>query len=341
MPAGRPLEQLGWTADRDAEMAPFAARGLEPARVSLEHNHVYRVIGTAGERLAEASGRLKHEAAARRALPAVGDWVAVRPNPAGPRVQIAAVLPRRTWFSRQAAGRETGEQVVAANLDLVVVTFGLDRPVNARAIERYLVVARRGGAEPLVVLNKADVAVDPDAARAEARSAAGDAGVLVVSSHTGAGLEAIEARLGVGRTMAFLGPSGAGKSSIVNRLLGHAALPTGDVRDWDARGRHTSVHRQLLVRDEGGVIVDTPGMRELQLWEPAGVTDAFADIEALAADCRFRDCRHDREPGCAVKAAVEAGRLDAGRHEHFLRLRAEQDTFARRRVEDERRRGGG
>jgi ribosome biogenesis GTPase len=341
MPEGPSLEHLGWTADREAEMAPFAARGLEPARVSLEHNHVYRVVGAAGEQLAEASGRLKHEAAARQALPAVGDWVAIRPNAAGPRVQIAAVLPRRTWFSRQAAGRETGEQIVAANLDTVLVTFGLDRPVKARAIERYLVVARRGGAVPAVVLNKADVADDLDAALAEARAAAGDVDVLVVSSRTGTGVEAIEARLAPGRTMAFIGPSGAGKSSIVNQLLGSEALPTGDVRGWDARGRHTSVHRQMLVRERGGVIIDTPGMRELQLWEPAGVADAFADIEALAADCRFRDCRHDREPGCAVKAAVEAGRLDADRHEHFLRLRAEQDEIARRRTEDARRRGGG
>jgi ribosome biogenesis GTPase len=340
MPAAHSLEQLGWTADREADLAPFAARGLEPARVSLEHNHVYRVIGRSGERLAEASGRLKHDAAARQALPAVGDWVVVRPNPAGPRVQIAAVLPRRTWFSRQAAGRETGEQIVAANLDTVLVTFGLDRPVKARAIERYLVVARRGGATPVVVLNKADIADDLDEAVAEARTAAADVDVIVVSTRSGVGLEAIEARLGAGRTIAFIGPSGAGKSSIVNRLIGAEALPTGDVRGWDARGRHTSVHRQLLVRDRGGMIIDTPGMRELQLWEPAGVADVFADIDALAAGCRFRDCRHDREPGCAVKSAVEAGRLDAARHEHFLRLRAEQDEIARRRTEDDRRRGG-
>ena len=343
MPDGPLLEQLGWTADRDAEMAPLAARGLEPARVSLEHNHVYRVIGSSGERLAEAAGRLKHQAVARHALPSVGDWVAVRPNSAGPRVQIAAVLSRRTWVSRQAAGRETGEQIVAANLETVLVTFGLDRPLKARAIERYLVVGRRGGAVPVVVLNKADVAEEDDlsAAMGEAREAAGDVDVLVASSRTGAGLDAIETRLGFGRTVAFIGPSGAGKSSIVNRLLDTDTLPTGEVREWDARGRHTSVHRQMLVRARGGVIIDTPGMRELQLWEPTGVADVFADIEQLAADCRFRDCRHDREPGCAVKAAVEAGRLDAARHDHFLRLQAEEEEIARRRIEEARRRGEG
>jgi ribosome biogenesis GTPase len=341
MPGAPSLEHLGWTAEREAEMAPLAARGLEPARVSLEHNHVYRVIGADGERLAEATGRLKHEAAARHALPAVGDWVAIRPNPAGPRVQIAAVLARRTWVSRQAAGRETGEQIVAANLDTVLVTFGLDRPIKARAIERYLVVARRGGAVPVVILNKADVAEDLSTAVAEARDAAGDVDVLVVSSRTEAGLDAIETWLGLGRTVAFIGPSGAGKSSIVNRLLDTEALPTGEVREWDARGRHTSVHRQMLVRARGGVIIDTPGMRELQLWEPTGVADVFADIEQLAADCRFRDCRHDREPGCAVKAAVEAGRLDAARHDHFLRLQAEEEEIARRRIEEARRRGEG
>jgi len=313
-------------------VAAAAAPRLVPGRVCLEHNHVYRVRGEFGECLAEAAGRIKHQATGRRDLPAVGDWVLLRPGPSGARSQIKRVLPRRTAFSRKVAGRETDEQVVAANIDVVFLVFGLDAGVNPRSIERYLLVARRSGARPVVVLNKADLADDLAQCQDEAEQAAGGAAVHATSTRTGQGLEALETYLGPGVTVALLGPSGAGKSSIVNRLVGRELLPTGDVREWDARGRHTSVHRQLVVREAGGLIIDTPGMRELALWEasPDAVDDAFEDIAGLAADCRFRDCRHDQEPGCAVKAAVEAGELPAARHESFLKLQAEQEQLAQR-----------
>jgi ribosome biogenesis GTPase len=263
----------------------------------------------------------------------VGDSENVRPAPRGGRAVDQHVLPRRSRFSRQAAGRETEEQIVAANIDIVFLVFGLDKPVNRRSIERYLVVARRGGAEPMVVLNKAD-ARDAEAAVADARLAAGDVPVHAVSARTGQGFEVLEACFGEGRTVALLGPSGAGKSSIVNRLIGRDLLATGEVRDWDRRGRHTSVHRQLLLRQQGGLVIDTPGMRELQLWDTEDdVDESFADIAGLAGGCRFRDCRHETEPGCAVKAAVEDGRLDSGRHESFLKLQAEQEAAEARREE--------
>jgi ribosome biogenesis GTPase len=328
------LADLGWSAARERAFADQAAAGLVAGRVVLEHNHVYRVLTAAGEQLAEVSGRVKHLAEGRHALPVVGDWVALRVDPLGARRQIREVLPRASWFSRKAAGRETEEQVVAANVDTVFIVFGLDVPVNANAIERYLVVARRSGATPVIVLNKADLADDVEALVEDARGAAGDAAIAAVSSRTGRGMDAFEPYLRRGATVALLGPSGAGKSSIVNRLVGRELLATGEVREWDARGRHTSVHRQLVVRDGGGLVIDTPGMRELQLWNTDDVVDeTFADIAALAASCRFRDCQHDSEPGCAVKAAVEAGSLDAGRYANYLKLQGEQAETSKRRTE--------
>jgi ribosome biogenesis GTPase len=334
MQADKYLEGLGWTDARAREFAPLAAAGLEPGRVALEHNHVFRVLTAAGEQLAEVAGRLKHRAEGRHDLPVVGDWVALRPNPSGGPAQIRELLGRQTWFSRKAAGRETTEQVVAANIETVLLVFGLHAPVNARSIERYLMVSRQSGAHPVVVLNKADLAGEATAERVEeARRVAGQTPVLAVSARTGEGLDAIREYLVPGQTLALLGPSGVGKSSLVNRLVGREMLPTGEIREWDARGRHTSVHRQLVVCESGGMIIDTPGMRELALWEPDAAGETFDDIEALAAGCRFADCSHDREPGCAVKAAVEAGQLDSARHQGYLKLRTEQQEIERRREE--------
>ena len=329
-----PLATLGWTDALAAAFAPLTARGVVPARVSLEHNHVYRVLTGSGEWLAEAAGRIKFQASGRHELPAVGDWVAVRLDESGGRSLIRAILPRRGWFSRKVAGRETEEQVVAANVDTVLIVFGLDKPVNQRAIERYLVVGRRSGANPVVVMNKSDLSNDIAADVAEAMEVAGNVPVHAVSAHDDRGVESLERYLSAGRTVALIGPSGAGKSSIVNQLVGRELLPTGEVRDWDARGRHTSIHRQLVVREAGGLIIDTPGMRELQLWEAGDTVDeTFADIAGLADGCRFRDCVHDQEPGCAVKAAVEAATLDPGRYASYLKLQREQAAIAARRDE--------
>jgi ribosome biogenesis GTPase len=329
-----PLEALGWTEERAREFAQYADAGLIAGRVSLEHNHVFRVLTAHGERLAEASGRLKHRAETRTGLPVVGDWVAIR-DESGARSQITHVLSRRTTFSRKAAGRETEEQIVAANIDTLFVVFGLDKPVNHEAIERYLVVARASGATPVVVLNKRDLTADPQQAIAVARDVSGDAAVVAVSARTRESLAQLAQWLSGARTLAVIGPSGAGKSSLVNALVAQERLPTGEVRPWDSRGRHTSVHRELVIRAEGGLIIDTPGMRELQLWDTGAVTDAFLDIAELAGACRFRDCQHDTEPGCAVKAAVDAGAIDTRRYASFLKLQAEQHETARKRVDRE------
>jgi ribosome biogenesis GTPase len=337
------LSSLGWDEAREAELQALEVPGLVPGRVSLEHNHVYRVMTGTGEVLAEAAGRIKHLASGRRELPTVGDWVALGQGAEGQRSTIRAILKRETWFSRKASGRSTEEQVIAANIDVVFLVFALDKPVNPRAIERYLAVASRSGARSVVVLNKCELAGDAAAAVAEAASVAGGAPVHAVSTRAEPGVAPLEAYLVPGRTVALLGPSGVGKSSIVNRFVGADVLDTGEVREWDHRGRHTSVHRQLVVRAAGGLIVDTPGMRELQLWDTdEGVGDAFGDVDDLAAGCKFRDCDHDREPGCAVKAAVASGGLPTERYESYLKLRHEQTATLKlrdaRALLDEKRR---
>ncbi len=327
------LRHLGWSDRLRDEFAPLAAAGLVAGRVSLEHNQFYRVLTGAGERLAEATGRMKHAAGGRDELPVVGDWVGLRLDPSSDRAQIREILTRRTRFSRKVAGRITVEQVLAANIDTVFVVFAIAPSLKARGIERYLAASRRSGARAVVVLNKTDLADDVDARVGEAQAVAGDAPVVAVSAQAGLGLDRMAAYLGDGQTIALFGPSGVGKSSIVNRLVGEERLPTGEVRPWDSRGRHTSVHRELVVRAAGGVIIDTPGIRELQLWESEGLQDAFADIAELGETCRFRDCRHDREPGCAVKAAVDGGLLAEARYQNFLKLQHEEEIMNKKKDE--------
>lgn len=330
------LIALGWTDSLAGIFRPHADAGLVPGRVSLEHNHVYRVMAADREWLAETAGRIKYLASGREELPAVGDWVGLRTDAAGGRAVIRVILPRRSQFSRKVAGRETLEQVLAANIDTVFLVASLQQPIKQRSLERYVMLARPSGARPVIVLNKADLAGNIGQALIDAAEAAPGVPIHVISAKTGAGLGALEAYLGVGQTTALLGPSGAGKSSLVNALAGRATQTIGDVRDWDLRGRHTSVHRELIPLDAGGLLIDTPGLRELQLWdapEDAALDETFGDIAELAGACRFRDCQHDREPGCAVKAAVDAGRLAPDRHAGFLKLQSERAALSRRQDE--------
>ncbi len=344
------LSELGWDLEWDAAFsecvaapAPPAPRCV-PARICAESRGLYRVRGAAGEWQAEIAGRLRfaatagvgQQAAGRRqpvqpALPAVGDWVAAMPRGAG-RATIVAVLPRRTQLVRKAAGPGVAAQVLAANLDTVFVVGSLNQELNLRRIERYLAVVWEGGARPVVLLNKADLDADPQAAcaRVAAATAAG-APVCAVSAASGAGLERLHAWLGRGRTAAFVGSSGVGKSTLINALLGQPELATGTIRAGDDRGRHTTTTRQLLVLPGGGVLIDTPGLRELQLWDgEAGLARAFGDVAALADGCRFRDCRHRGEPGCAVAGAIASGALPRERLDHHRKLAAELAHVAAR-----------
>jgi ribosome biogenesis GTPase len=328
------LAALGWTPRLTDAFSPFAAEGLRPARVALEHTHIYRVFAESGEWLARVSGRLRHRASARTDFPAVGDWVAIEAPESGSDARIHAVLPRSSRFSRRAAGDPTVEQIVAANIDTVFLVSGLDGDFNPRRIERYLVVAWESGATPVVVLNKADLVDDPFSIVEEVRSLAPGVAVYAVSCHNPGSLAPLRAALGFGQTGALLGSSGVGKSSIVNQLVGHDLLRTGEVRTQDSRGRHISTARQLVVLPGDGVLIDTPGMRELQLWETAeSLAGTFGDIEERAADCRFRDCQHQTEPGCAVRAAVDAGEIPTFRLESFHKLAGEQAHHARQQDE--------
>jgi ribosome biogenesis GTPase len=337
------LTQLGWNHTLELAFAAHAAERLVPGRIVLEHTHIYRVMTAKEEVLARVSGRLRHRAFARVDFPAVGDWVAVEPAAKGGDARILAVLPRRSRFSRRAAGDVTEEQVVAANIDTVFLVAGLDGDFNPRRIERYLTVASESGAAPVIVLNKADVAANADEMAAAVRAAAPGVPVHSVSCRLPASLDVLRQYLGHGQTGALLGSSGVGKSTIVNRLIGHDLLRTHDVRESDSRGRHTSTARQLVLLPGCGVLIDTPGMRELQLWDTGdAMSGSFDDIDALAASCRFRDCRHLQEPGCAVRAAVDAGTLPIGRFESYHKLQAEQAHQSRQldqraQIDDKRR----
>jgi ribosome biogenesis GTPase len=322
------LHRLGWNQTLEDALAPFRSQGLVPARVAREDLGRYLLLDERGERPARLAGRLRHAARRRAELPAVGDWVAVHAGAAATAV-IVAVLPRASAFVRAAAGGITEGQVLAANVDTVFLVSGLDGDFNLRRLERYLAAAWESGARPVVVLNKADLAADLGARVAEAEAVAAGAPVVAVSALAEGGLDALAPWLEAGRTVALLGSSGVGKSTMLNVLLGAPRQPTGAVRAGDSRGRHVTARRELVPLPGGALMLDTPGLRELQLWGgDEGLSGAFPDVAALAAGCRFRDCRHADEPGCAVRAAVGDGRLGAARLDSWHKLQRELRRLA-------------
>jgi ribosome biogenesis GTPase len=330
------LNDLGWDPGWATAFLPFDAAGWRPARVVAAHRAAWSVATPDGDRDAVIAGRLRHEAVGGADMPAVGDWVAVAGLDAGSTAVIQAVLPRRTAFGRNTspdgyAGNLAGEQILAANVDIALVITSLDGDFNLRRLERYLAVAWTGGATPVIVLNKADVADDPEGLRIAAEAVAPGVEVRIISALTGDGVaDLADDHLPPGRTAVVLGSSGVGKSTLVNALLGHDRQRTGGVREDDSRGRHTTTYRELVRLPAGALLIDTPGIRSLGV---AGATDGlentFADIADLADGCKFRDCRHDGEPGCNVRAALADGRLDPARLASHRKLEREAAHVAR------------
>jgi ribosome biogenesis GTPase / thiamine phosphate phosphatase len=325
------LTELGWNEHFEQHRPED---GLVLGRVAVEHRGAFAVYTDGGEAWAELAGKLRYEAAGRGELPAVGDWVALQPRPEG-RATIRAVLPRRTKISRKVNLGQSEEQVLAANIDTIFLVSSLNRDLNARRLERYLATAWESGAEPAIILNKADLCPvdDRPGLIAEVEAVAFGVPVHTVSAVTGEGLDELPPYFGPGRTVVLLGSSGVGKSTLINRVLGVERLETNEVRAGDDRGRHTTTHRELIVVPEGGIVIDTPGLRELQLWSESsdGLGEAFQDVADLAATCRFSDCRHETEPGCAVRAAIRSGALPADRLESYRKLQRELARLERRR----------
>lgn len=323
--------RLGWGPERQAQLAALGEPDLVAARVVVAHRGAYGLMGCAIE-----TGRLagRFRAVDGVTEPAVGDWVAVR-SPSGSEAAfgiIEAILPRAGLLARSRPGIPVA-QPIAANVDVAFVVASAERAPNLRRIERTMAMASAGGARPVVVLNKIDLAADADADLGALAELSGGTTCLGTSTATGAGIERLRAELPSGRTGVLLGPSGAGKSSLLNALLGEQRLATGAVRQTDAKGRHTTTRRELIELPGAGCLIDTPGVRELGLWQAGeGIERAFDDVAALAATCRFRDCTHGGEPGCAVGEALANGQLDADRFANFEKLRRE-DAFLLRQTD--------
>ena len=323
------LAELGWNADWDNLFTAWRAENLVPARVAIEDKHHYVVFADGVMYTGQISGKFLHESASNTHLPKVGDWVAISPLPNEQKAVIHAILPRKTQLVRKVPGREVEEQILVTNVDVAFITQALDATFNLRRLERFLVMTREGGVKPVVVLNKADVCEDLESLLAQAQAVAGDATVLAASARTGKSIKALRAFIPVTHTAVFIGTSGVGKSSLINRMYGEAIQPTIEVRDSDRKGRHATTWREMIPLPSGGLVIDTPGMRELHLWmADESLGNAFVDLEELAVRCHFRGCSHTVEKRCALLEAVASGAIPRDRFDSYLKLKRESAELA-------------
>ncbi|MDP4086545.1 MAG: ribosome small subunit-dependent GTPase A [Bacillota bacterium] len=318
------LKTLGWNQFFEEEFLKYKEQGLEVGRIALEHKQMYRVFSEQGELLAEVSGKMRFQALEREDFPAVGDWVVIQSRAEEQKATIHAILPRKSKFSRKAAGLTTEEQIVATNIDTIFLVNALNSDFNLRRIERYILSAWESGANPVIILSKADLCENINQKIEEVESVAFGVPILPISAEKKVGLNLLTPFLKEGKTIALLGSSGVGKSTLTNALIGHQKQEVKEIREGDDRGRHTTTHRELIVLEQGGILIDTPGMRELQLWDAdEGLSQSFSDIESLAENCKFRDCSHKMEPGCAVQNAIFEGILDLNRYNSYVKLQKE------------------
>ncbi len=334
------LYELGWDEDFDRDFEKYRQQGFVSARIICVQRERYLVGSEMGELWAEVSGKMRHETVSVSDFPTIGDWVAIEPNSGHGTTVIHAVLSRKSSFSRNVGNSQTPEeQMLAANIDTLFLVSGLDGDFNLRRIERYLAIAWNSGANPVIILNKCDLYPDIDERLVEIEAIAFGIPVHAVSAVEEIGFDGLRGYLETGKTIAMLGSSGVGKSSIINRLLGEDRQAVKAVRADDSRGRHTTTHRELIVVPSGGMIIDNPGMRGLRLWtDEESLRETYDDIEALTAQCGFRDCRHQNEPGCAVREAIQQNKLDSGRFRNYVKLNKELQYLETRTGEGTRRR---
>jgi ribosome biogenesis GTPase / thiamine phosphate phosphatase len=315
------LNLIGQNERIEKNFAPYQEQGYTLGRVALEHKRMYRIWTENGEPLCEVSGKFSFMASEREDYPAVGDWVVLQERVNENRGTIHAVLPRSSKFSRKSAGNVTEEQIVAANVDTIFLVNSLNEDLNLRRIERYLLLTWESGANPVIILSKADLCENIASKIAEVETVALGVPIIVISAIENNGIESLEDYLQPGKTVALLGSSGVGKSTITNILLGTEKQTVQEIRIGDDKGKHTTTHREMILLPNGSILIDTPGMRELQLWESSdALAESFADIESLTDICRFRDCKHEKEPGCAVHTAIENGELSEERLYSYKKL---------------------
>ncbi|MGV3666100.1 MAG: ribosome small subunit-dependent GTPase A [Leptospira bouyouniensis] len=318
------LSDLGWSSFFELNFEKYKNEGFLAMRIIRENREKYIACGEFGEFSCEVSGTFRFHAKSKSQFPAVGDWVVTSVITNERKAIIQAVLPRKSGFSRKVAGHITEEQVIAANIDIVFIITGLDLNYNLRRIERFLSIAWESKALPVILLNKADLCPEAELRKIEVESVAIGVDVYTVSATQNVGIDILKQYIQKGKTIAFLGSSGVGKSTIINSLLGKEQLKVNDVSELGSRGRHTTTYRELFILSNGGMIIDTPGMRELQVWgEDEGLKHVFDDIEKLSLSCRYRNCSHQNEPDCAVQIAISEGTLDPKRLESFLKMKRE------------------